>query len=209
MRTTLAAFLLSAVVSVSQLPLAAQVAPPAAAQAVAQVEVTAVKFAGARSEGGTWLEAEVELMVKPGGRPVTTEFVNGVRTTLSLGFEVENPEGAKAFTFYRAGAEAITLKGGKTIMRFYLPPEVVERDRLRPDVKYYVAEVEVAGAAQPPTKGSFASRFENADSVRTFQSRVTSEGGANEGILMPQYLTPFANDSRRPAPTFLRREAQR
>jgi len=29
----------------------------------------------------------------------------------------------------------------------------------------------------------------------------------NDGILLPQFLTPFANDSSRPAPTFVRSEA--
>lgn len=211
MRYPLAAFFLSAVVCVSQLQLAAQVNPraaqPAAAQAVSQVEVTSVRFSAAREDSGTWLESEVELMVKPGGRPVTTEFVDRVRITLSIAFE--NKDEAKPFTFYRASAEAITLKGGKAMVRFYLPPEVVERDSLRTDVKFYVAEVEVAGVIQPSTKGSMAARFENAETASTFLSRASSEAGANEGILMPQYLTPFDSDSRRVSPTFLRREAQR
>jgi hypothetical protein len=45
--------------------------------------------------------------------------------------------------------------------------------------------------------------------VKGFLGRATSAGGVNDGIMMPQYLTPFSFDPQRRAPTFVRRELQR
>jgi hypothetical protein len=95
------------------------------------------------------------------------------------------------------------------MVRFYLPPEVVKRDNLRPDVKYYVVELEANGEPQKPVKASASNDFTTADSLKNFLNKVSAESGANEGVLMPQYLTPFAADSQRPSSTPLRREIQR
>jgi hypothetical protein len=184
-------------------------APAAAAEAAAQVEVTGVKFNSARFGGDVWLESEIDLMAKPGGR-AGPGFVDRVRVTLSLGLEASDEKGAKRLVFYRANAEMIALEGGtKSTVRFFLPPEVVRRDRLRNDVKYYAVEIEAGGQPQTPTKPSVSSDFTSAEMVRNFLSKVTSESGQNEGILVPQHLSPFANDSQRRAPSVFRREAQR
>lgn len=212
MRTPLVALVLSLFVSVLQLPVAAQTPAPAPAGQAAspvEVDVSNIRFNAVRLEGVTWIEAEVELTTTPGGRAVTNAFVDRVRVTLSLMFEVAAGGGAKQNSFYRASVEAITLKGGKSSVRFYLPPEVVERDALRPDLKYYLVELEVGGKLLPPTRGSVSKDFASAESVKGFQGMVSAESGRNDGLLMPQFLTPFANDPRRPSPTLLRREAQR
>lgn len=198
-----------AFVSVPSLRLSAQPAPAAPAEAAALVEVAAVKFGGARSAGDNWLEAEVEVNVRPGGRAVSGQFVDRVRLTLSLGVEAADDKGAKRMVFHRSSAEAITLEGGKAFFRFYLPPEVVKRDKLRPDVKYYAVEIEAGGQLQPPVKASASSDFVSAESIKNFLSKVTAESGTNDGVMVPQYLTPFAFDSQRRAPSFVRRESQR
>jgi hypothetical protein len=204
-------FLPLAVVSVASLPLNAQPAPAAApAEAIALAEVTAVKFAGARWGSDNWFEAEIEVTAKPGGRAVSGQFVDRVRVTLSLGVEASDEKGTKKMTFYRSSVEAITLEGGgKSTFRFYLPPEVVSRDKLRPDVKYYVVELEAGGQAQPAGRANASTDFKSAESVKNFLSKVSAEAGPNEGILMPQHLSPFAYDSQRRAPSVLRREGQR
>lgn len=191
-------------VSSLSLRVSAQPAPEAAAVAV----VKSVKFAAARQNSDTWLEAAVEVDVRPGGKAAPGEFVDRVKVTLSFGIEATDSKGKKALTYYRASAEAITLEGGEAVYRFYLPPEVVKRDRLRPDVKYYLVEIEAAGALQKPEKAA-AGDFASASSLTGFQGKVSSEAGANDGILMPQYLTPFTFDNQRRTITFLRREPQR
>lgn len=200
-----------ATVSVVSLPLIAQPAPATApAEAVALAEVTAVNFGGARWGSDNWFEAEVDVTAKPGGRAVSGQFVDRVRVTLNLSIESLDDKGAKRMSFYRSSVEAITLEGGgKSTFRFYIPPEVVSRDKLKPDVKYYSVELEAGGKVQPPSRASASNDFKSADSLRNFHSKVTSEAGPNEGILVPQHLSPFAYDSQRRAPSVLRREGQR
>lgn len=209
MRSPLTAFLLAFFVSISQLQVSAQGAAPAAALA-AQVEVTNVRFNAVRAAGDVWLEAEIELDVKPGGKAVSGEYVDRVRTTLNVAFEATDGRGQKRNTFYRASVEAIALEGGKAGIRFYLPPEIVKRDRLRADVKFYTVDLQVGGAPQPPSKAATAADFKGPDLVKKFLDAVGgAEASANEGLLMPQHLTPFANDPQRHSPTILRREPQR
>lgn len=204
-------FLPFAVVSVAPLPLVAQPAPAAApAESTAVAEVTAVKFGGARWGSDNWFEAEVDVTAKPGGRAVSGQFVDRVRVTLSIGVESVDDKGVKKMNFYRSNVEAITLEGGgKSTFRFYIPPEVVSRDKLKADVKFYAVELEAAGQPQPPSRANASTDFKSADSVRNFLSRVSAEAGPNEGILVPQHLSPFAYDSQRRSPSVLRREGQR
>lgn len=176
----------------------------------AQVEVNTVKFSFVRLGADAWLEGDIKLDVKPGGKQVSGEFVDRVKVTLSLGCEATDSKGQKRLVFYRGQMELISLEGGKPgMVRFYLPPEVVKRDNLRPDIKYYVVELEANGEVQKAIKASASNDFTTADSLKNFLAKVSTEAGANEGILMPQYLTPFAADSQRPSATPLRRELQR
>jgi hypothetical protein len=205
------ALLFLTLVSAAPLPLTAQTPSAAAAEAGAQVAVSSpVKFSGARFGGDNWLEAEVEVEARPGGRAASGQFVDKVRVTLSLGMEAADDKGAKRLVFHRSSAEAITLEGGtKAFFRFYIPPEIVRRDKLRPDVKFYVVEIEAGGQPQPPAKASASNDFTSMESIRNFLAKVSAEAGQNEGVMIPQYLSPFALDSQRRAPSFVRREALR
>ena len=199
----------------SHVPVHAQPAPaaPAAAEAATQIEVTDVKFAGARSPSGeTWLEVNVEVNAKPGGRSVSSEFLDRVRVTLNLAIDLAAEGGAQKRAFYRGSAEAIALEGGtKSTFRFYLPPEVIKRDRVRPgnEGKHYVVELEVDGKPVPPARTNVSPEIKSQESIRGFLGLVGSDGGKNEGVLVPQHLSPFAYDSQRRAPSVFRREGQR
>lgn len=197
-------------VSTSALQLGAQTPEPAEKAAAAQVEVAGVKFGSARFGSDAWMEVEIALDIKPGGRAVSGQFVNNVGVTLSLAFtSPEEPSGAPKL-FYRATAEYIALEGGaRKFVRFYLPPEVVKRDRLAPPVRFYVVEVQAGGVAQTPGRNNVGSGFVAPGSVQNFLSMVTSEARANEGVLMAQHLTPFAYDEQRASPSPVRRESQR
>jgi hypothetical protein len=195
--------LIAVFVSIYPLPAAAQAA------AAAQVEVASVKFGAARFGGDSWLEADVELDVKPGGKPVSGEFVNRVRVTLTMGCDAVDLKGVKRLDFYRSSAELISVEGGKTNVRFYLPPEIVKRDKLKTPIDYFAVELEAAGEAQAAVKESASPKFTSAESTKNFLGKATSEAGVNDGMLMPQYLTPFSFDAQRRSPTFLRRELQR
>lgn len=199
-------------VFVSPLRVTAQAAPVSAeAVAAAQLEVASVKFGSARSEGGAdyWMESVIELDVKPGGKAVSGEFLNRVRVTLSLGLQLGGGGAEKVYSFYKSSAEMISVEGGKAFVRFYLPPEVVKRDKLRGDPEYFLVELEIGGQPQKITLNNTSKKINSADVLGFFKGKIGSEAVTNDGVLMPQYLTPFASDSRRPSPTFLRREAQR
>jgi hypothetical protein len=199
-------------VSVSSLhaaPPAPATAGAAAPATAAQAEVSEVKFSFARFGSDSWLEADIEIEAKPGGKMVSGEYINRVRVVLNLLTEATDQKGAKKNVFYRSAAELVALEGGKSNVRFYLPPEIVKRDKLERTVDFFAVELEVGGEAQTPVKTSVSTKFTTAESVKNFIAKTNSDGTANEGLLMPQYLTPFASDSQRRSPTYLRREAQR
>jgi hypothetical protein len=206
------AMLSLAIVSAASLQTFAQPAPAAASEAAAApvlVDVASVKSSAVRVNGDTWHEFEIVLDVRPGGRPVSGQFVDRVRVTLNLGVEAVGEKGAKTLMFYRSSQEAISLEGGRQTVRFYLPSEVVARDKLRPEPAFRVVELEVGGQPVPPSKAQVSDEFKNLDMVKNFLGKVSSEGAANEGILVPQHLSPFAFDSQRRAPSVIRRESQR
>jgi len=181
-------------------PLVAQTATPPL------VEVTNVKFN--RPSGTNWYETEIEIQGRPGAATDNRNFINRVKVTLNLGiFSVKAPQAAKIpDAYYRASAEAVAVEtGGKAIFRFYLPPEIVKRDQITGDQKFYLVELFVDGKALPLTRNHYsASAFTKPEFVESFKSKASSEAAANDGIMLPQYLTPFANTGS--SPSFIRIE---
>ncbi len=176
------------------------------------VEVASVKFNSIRAGSGAWYETEVEIQARPGAGADNKQFINRVKVTLSLGvFSVKAPAGSKIpDTYYRASAEAVAIEAtsGKTAFRFYLPPEIVKRDQITGDQKFYLVELFVDGKALPLTKNHFPiATFPKPEIVESFRSKVSGEAGANDGILLPQYMTPFAFSGSLPTPSFIRVES--
>lgn len=189
-------------------PVSAQTTPPPL------VEVRNVKFNTSRAGSGTWYEAEIEVQPRPGVGADNRQFIDRVKVTLNLGvFSVKSPAGAKIpDTYYRASAEAVALEssGGRSVFRFYLPPEIVKRDQITGDQKFYLVELFVDGKALPLTKYHYpATTFTKPEIVESFRSKVASEAGVNDGVMLPQYLTPFANAGSPPPPSFIRIENTR
>lgn len=159
-----------------------------------------------RGTPGTWYEAAVEIDARPG----PGKFANRVRVILSLGFELPAPPGgSRHVEYYRTEAELVALETGRAIVRFYLPPELVKRDSLRADPKFWSAELSIGGQPLPAARGRFSAALANADSRKSFQSRVAADGSANDGLLQAQYLTPFALEYPLATPSFVRRESIR
>ncbi len=189
-------------------PVSAQPAP------LPPIEVSNVKFNTVRAGAGAWYETEVELQPRGGVGADNRMFLNRVKVTLNLGvFSVKAPAGSKIpDSYYRASAEAVAVEtsGGKAVFRFYLPPEIVKRDQITGDQKFYLVELFVDGKPLPLTKNHFPiATFPKPEIVESFRGKVAAESGANDGILLPQYLTPFANAGSPPAPSFIRLENNR
>lgn len=208
MRFSLLIRLLLGIVSLSSVHVSAQ---GEASEANAQAEISAVKFSAARPDSGgdSWLEILIEMNIKPGGKQLSGQFLDRVRVTLSLGVEVVGTSEAPGLAYYQSSAEIITVESGKTAVRFYLPPEVLKRDKVRGEPKFYLVEVDAGGTAQTPSTANVSKSINSPSLLSGFKNRLNTERARTEGVLMPQYLTPFATDSRRPFPTFFRREAQR
>src|SRR5690606_24727585 len=137
------------------------------------LEVRDVKFNSVRAGSGTWYEAEVQVQPRAGAGEGNRQFVDRVKVTFNLGiFSVKSPAGAKIpDTYYRASAEAVAIEatGGRTVFRFYLPPEIVKRDQITGDQKFYLVELFVDGKALPLTKNHFpASTFSRLEVVESF-----------------------------------------
>ena len=183
----------------------------ARAAAAPEVEVTTVRFANLRAPTGSvgnWYEADVALEVRPA--PSTTgRMVARVRVTLTLGFELPAPTGGeRRMEFYRAEAECVALETGRADVRFYLPPELVKRDQLHGDPKLWGVEIAVGGKAVPAGRAGYVPALAGADARKSFQTRAAATVAATDGLLQPQYLTPFVNEYPRATPTFVRREAR-
>ena len=173
-----------------------------------ELEVGAVKFNSLRAGTGNWLEADVVLNVRPpAGTP--GQMLSRVRVALLLGFELPAaPGGERKLEHYRAEAECVALENGRADVRFYLPPELVKRDQLHGDPKYWGVEVAVGGRAIPAGRPAYSLTLQGADARKNFQARAGLAAAANDGLLLPQYLTPFANEYPRATPSFVRREAR-
>jgi hypothetical protein len=169
----------------------------------AAVEVRSVKFTTLRAPGTneTWLEATVEVTVTatPGAGPAG-RFADRVKVTLNLSL---NPEGTG---FFRTSAEAVSLEAGRSAFRFYLPPEVVRREQVNTDPYAYAVEVAVRGRAEAVSPDAVSSNVRSAEALRSFKDRVAQAAPLNDGVLVPQYLSPFAGNAGSDTPSFVRRE---
>ena len=70
------------------------------------------------------------------------DYIDGIVVTLMLGVEVgRSSSSERQFEFNDAEANLVSLPEGRHIVRFYLPPEVVERDRIGQQVHSYLDSV--------------------------------------------------------------------
>lgn len=179
--------------------------------AAQDVEVTTVRFMNLRAPNGgngTWMEADVQLNVKP-PPSAPRDIVSRVRVSLLIGFELPATAGQeRRIEHYRADAECVALEAGRADVRFYLPPELVKRDQLTGDPKYWGVEVAVGGRAQAVSRGAYSASLSGAEARKNFQTRGGAAAAPNDGLLQPQFLTPFANEYPRATPSFVRREGR-
>jgi hypothetical protein len=173
-----------------------------------EVEVTTVTFTNVRAptgSTGTWLQCEITLNAKPVAGN-SSQMVSRVRVSLLLGFELPAIAGGeRRLEHYRAEAECVALEPGRAYVRFYLPPEIVKRDQLHADPKYWGIELAVAGKALTAARAAYSTSLGTTEQRKNFQARAGPAAVANDGILQPQYLTPFVDEHPRATPTFVRR----
>ena len=160
-----------------------------------------VRFALANVPDTTarWFEADVEVEIHPPhGR---TAFLDRVKVVLSLG--LKSVDGS--YHFYRAETEAVSVEAGTGHFRFYLPDEIVRRDALHADAEYWLVEITAAGEAQTNIGRNASLTLREPDRLKNFLTKVAAETLANDGVLQPQHLTPFAAQYGGATPTMVRR----
>ncbi len=151
-----------------------------------------------------WLEIAVELEALGGSHQ---RYLEQVGITLFLA--TEKPGHADGYRYYRSEARLVALEVDKpVVVRFYLPPEVVRRDRLVRDPAAALVKIQVAGRDLPWTASHATGLLTDRQRVLSFLERVEKESGVHDGILQPIYLTPFYHEenSRKldDSPSFVR-----
>jgi hypothetical protein len=116
--------------------------------------------------------------------------------------------GERRLDFYRADAECVALEPGRAEVRFFLPAELVKRDQLPGEPKYFGVELAVEGRPVPAGRAAYSTGLASPESRKSFQQRAQAAAAANEGLLLPQFLTPFANEYPRSTPSFVRKGAR-
>ncbi|MGH8021782.1 MAG: hypothetical protein ACREIA_26570 [Opitutaceae bacterium] len=165
------------------------------------VEIRSVKFSTLRPAGAgqAWLEATVELAIRgsdDGG--AYARFVDRPQITLALAIRKRDD----GYEFLRASTELVSLEAGRAAVRFYIPPEILEREQINTDPYAYAVDVAVRGRA---VAAAVASVLRSPEALQSFRDRVAQGAPANDGILVPQHESPFATEYAGDTPTPVRR----
>src|SRR6185436_17409012 len=100
------------------------------------------------------------------------QMVSRVKVSLLCAFDLPGLAGAeRRLEHYRAEAECVALETGRADIRFYLPPEIVKRDQLHADPKYWGVEILAAGRPIVASRAAYAAALATADARKNFQTR--------------------------------------
>lgn len=193
--------------AVAVVPAFSQTEPAAPTSGPVPVIVNNVRFNSVSGTG--WYEMDIQLQTAP-GQQGSQQLTGRLKVGVDLGIEARLAGGSKMIDFYHSSAQFVGLPmgGGTYDVRFYLPPEIVARDGIQGPAKYYCVELSVDGKTLPMTKNNVSfSTLNTPQILESFRAKVSSDGEANNGIFLPQYLTPFGSDFSRPTPSALRIEA--
>lgn len=160
------------------------------------------------ASGKNWYELNVALDVRPSaGRLSRT--TNRLSVVVYLGYDRAMEGGKRRWEFYRSRVELMGLQRGGTQVRFYLPPEIVRRDELEGTLDYWVVRIEGTELAETPFMTRHSAALSDDEVRRDFLEKVDAEAPLNDGILRPQYLTPFNLAYPRSTPTVVLPESWR
>ncbi|MBD5780586.1 hypothetical protein IEN85_13880 [Pelagicoccus sp. NFK12] len=156
-----------------------------------EVEIVRVDFDLEQQDGARdpWYAISVVLSVAEGERGAegNPRFADDITVSLALATEVNRGSG-RAYEFYAAKADYPSLEVGQHVARFYLPPEIVKRDRVRGEPFAYEIEL----LSREGLKFALVSpNLERPGALQSFRSKVAA-GAAGSSELRLQHQTPFA-----------------
>ncbi|MEY4306999.1 MAG: hypothetical protein RJA95_367 [Verrucomicrobiota bacterium] len=200
---------------------------------VRSVHFDPVKIGNQKNE---WIRMQVELQAnfnpetkvsaeeKAGKKAANKQWVDKIKVTVTEIFKPLSAKDATEFSYYRASATVLTMEiGSPRSVYFYLPGDIVKRDRLKMQPDYYYVQLDVggnevplfseAGRINPDMLAAVHKQFVNKkdfDGARDLADRGAS---ANAGMLRPQYMVPYAIfdtlPQGSPSPEFIREDATR
>lgn len=200
---------------------------------VRSVHFDPVKIGGQKNE---WIRIQVELHAnfnpetkasaedKAGKRPANKQWVDKVKVTVTAIFKPTSAKDATEFSYYRSSATVLTMEvNSDRSVYFYLPGDIVKRDRLKMQPDYYYVQLEVggtevplfseAGRINPDQLAAVHKQFVNKKDFDGARDLADRGAGANAGMLRPQYLVPYAIFDNlpqgSPSPEFIREDGAR
>ncbi len=187
------------IAGLSALALATAMPPMAIASAdVRDVTFNYTQLNGSRDR---WLECELQLEVRRDSTDRSRkdiDFLDNLEVVLMLGIETTRGD-RPSFEFYTSRATLVSLEEGRHVTRFYLPPEIVERDAMRGAPHSFIVQLGRSGEVSH----EFYSPSINRRAVRdNFLKRIESLAPENEGILLPQNQTPFISSYPGSTPSY-------
>lgn len=150
---------------------------------------------------GYWLECTIEVEVRRDSQDPNRKnpsYLDDLVVNLMLGLEVESESG-KTFEFFRSEASLVSLKEGRHYIRFYLPPEIVERYRVRNEIHSFLVQLV---RSEGPVFETVSRQLERQQVKDSFLKRIEEESSRNDGILLPQFKTPFSDAYPRETPSY-------
>jgi hypothetical protein len=179
-----------------------------------EIEVTNMRF---DRLGDEWLVANLEI--RPGKNPSPEardeDFLDDVRLTLYLCFEVDAEGDEDGFSFYRSTVRIVSLESPNTYsVPFFLPGVIRDRDNLDAEPFAWLVEMQVGQAEVPLAEDQAGGEIRKSpEGFENFLSKASSESVDNDGILLPVYLAPgyLAGEARvnpREVPAFYRFEPE-
>ena len=200
---------------------------------VRAVHFDPTKIGGQKNE---WIRMQVELQAnfnpetkvaaedKAGKKVANNKWVDKIKVTVTQIFKPITAKDASEFSYYRASATVLTLEvGSPRSIYFYLPGDIVKRDRLKMQPDFFYVQLDVAGTEVPLF--SEAGRL-NPDMLVAVHKQIASKKefdgardladrgvSANAGMLRPQFMVPYAIfdtlPQGSPCPEFIREDGSR
>jgi hypothetical protein len=172
------------------------------------ITVDRVNFNSLRDK---WVQMEIQLSCNGNPSPEARDrrFVENIKVKAYLAYVLDKSAGK--FDFYTSEVEIVVMEqGDDNNVYFYLPGQIVDRDRLpTSDPDYYFVDISVGGELQPSQKSARSSSISNEAILASMKAKAESEGGENDFILMPVYYVPAQYlDRVDDLPTFLRRDVR-
>jgi hypothetical protein len=200
---------------------------------VRSVHFDPVKIGGQKNE---WIRMQVELQAnfnpetkvaaeeKAGKRAANNKWVDKVKVTVTQIFKPLTAKDATEFSYYRASATVLTLEvGSPRSVYFYLPGDIVKRDRLKMQPDFFYVQLDVGGTEVPLfneagrlSPDMLAAVHKQISTKKEFDgARDLADRGvtANAGMLRPQFMVPYAIfdtlPQGSPSPEFIREDGAR